>query len=120
MTLNKLLTGTLVVQLIILGTLVIAPAETRPQPAEAQQQSDKYDGDCTGNETQGRCADKCPPGSYLIGVDDKTGAAICKLEPTGCPYGDSIPMDMCDKFKPSPTEQPKPAQPTEAAQCGGK
>ncbi len=119
MSINKLLAGALVVQLIILGTLVIAPAETRSQPTSAQPQRDKYDGDCTGLETQGRCADKCPPGSYSIGVDDKTGAAICKLEPTGCPYGDSIPMDMCDKFKPAPTEQPKPAQ-QEAAQCGGK
>ena len=35
MTLNKLLTGAAVVQLIILGTLLIAPAESRPQPASA-------------------------------------------------------------------------------------
>lgn len=35
MSLNKLLTGALVVQIIILGTLLIAPAESRTQPAAA-------------------------------------------------------------------------------------
>lgn len=29
----------------------------------------------------------CPKGWYLI--DENT----CKMEPTGCPYGDSIPLD---------------------------
>lgn len=117
MSLNKLLTGALVVQLVILGTLIVAPAETRPQPANAQQVSDKYDGDCTGTETAGRCQDKCPPGSYAIGYEDN-GAAICKAEPTGCPYGDSIPLGPeCDKHAPQQTNQP--AQP-QAAQCGGK
>lgn len=103
---NKLLTGALVVQLVILGTLVIAPAQTRTQPATASPQ------------------DPCPAGSYNIGTKDGINP-ICKLEPTGCPYGDSIPMDMCDKFKdqqeqPEPVKQPKPAQTSEAAQCGGK
>lgn len=41
----------------------------------------------------------CPAGSYSIGIDEN-GQHICKQEPTGCPYGDSIPMDMCDKFVP--------------------
>lgn len=65
----------------------------------------------------------CPAGSYDIGIS-KDGSPICKLEPTGCPYGDSIPMDMCDKFKPEVepvqmVEQPAivPAEPIE---CGGK
>jgi len=39
-------------------------------------QAEKYDGDCTGTETVGRCADKYIPHT-----------------PTGCPYGDSIPLD---------------------------
>lgn len=43
----------------------------------AQAPTDKYDGDCTGHETAGRCADK----PYLPHT------------PTGCPYGDSIPVD---------------------------
>lgn len=43
----------------------------------------------------------CPKGSYDIGISDKTGGPICKLEPTGCPYGDSIPFGPdCDKHKP--------------------
>lgn len=68
----------------------------------------------------------CPAGSYDIGIS-KDGSPICKLEPTGCPYGDSIPLGPdCDKHKPvNPIAEPEnipltPAQPLEAAQCGGK
>lgn len=35
---------------------------------------------------------KCPAGSYDIGIS-KTNEPLCKLEPTGCPYGDSIPLN---------------------------
>lgn len=36
----------------------------------------------------------CPDGSYQIGWDryDDT-KPVCKNVPTGCPYGDSIPLD---------------------------
>lgn len=124
MSLNKLLTGLLVVQLVILGTLVMSPAQSRTQPANAQQVSDKYDGDCTGNETEGRCADK-----PLIDHSD-------------CQYPDrwSNPVDGCDNSDPAVPECIKefstkagedaciarfvaanqPAQPSKAAQCGGK
>lgn len=66
---------------------------------------------------------KCPAGSYDIGIS-KDGSPICKLEPTGCPYGDSIPMDMCDKFKPQvepvqPADTPT-AEPIEPTECAGK
>ncbi len=44
---------------------------------------------------------KCPEGSYEIG--NKLGEPICKAEPTGCVYGDSIPLEDCDKFKPRET-----------------
>ncbi len=58
----------------------------------------------------------CPAGSYDIGIS-KDGSPICKLEPTGCPYGDSIPMDMCAKFEPQtlPATTPEPieAEPVE-------
>jgi len=65
----------------------------------------------------------CPAGSYNIGIT-KDGSPLCKLEPTGCPYGDSIPMDMCDKFKPQvepvqPVQQPA-IEPADPAECGGK
>jgi hypothetical protein len=63
--------------------------------------SDKYDSECTGTETAGRCTDKCPAGSYLVGFKSKDAGYICKLEPTGCPYGDSIPLGPnCDKHQP--------------------
>jgi hypothetical protein len=42
----------------------------------------------------------CPAGSYDVGIS-KTNELLCKLEPTGCPYGDSIPIGAeCDKFNP--------------------
>ena len=42
----------------------------------------------------------CPDGSYDIGAS-KDDELICKLEPTGCPYGDSIPLGPeCDKHAP--------------------
>lgn len=33
----------------------------------------------------------CPTGSYAIG--EENGTLICKAEPTGCPYGENIPLD---------------------------
>lgn len=45
--------------------------------------------------------EQCPAGSYEIDRDDN-GKPICKAEPTGCPYGDSIPMSQCDKYAPKP------------------
>lgn len=36
----------------------------------------------------------CPAGSYNIGTKDGVNP-ICKLEPTGCPFGDSVPLDKC-------------------------
>lgn len=43
---------------------------------------------------------QCPVGSYNVGND--MNGPICKLEPTGCPYGDSIPLGpTCDKFAPA-------------------
>ena len=32
----------------------------------------------------------CETGTYLI------GDGICKAEPTGCPYGDSLPLEKCE------------------------
>lgn len=63
-------------------------------PKAFAQSSEKMDTSCTGHETAGRCADKCPNQTdTLLGYDPQTGAAICKAAPTGCPYGDSIPLD---------------------------
>lgn len=79
-------------------------------------------------------SDGCPAGSYNIGIskDDKP---LCKLEPTGCPYGDSIPLDSSKcappadpesayaPWNPQPVEQPsstlKPAEtPSNVNVCG--
>jgi len=49
---------------------------------------------------------QCPAGSYSIG-ENKNGDLICKLEPTGCPYGDSIPLGPdCDKHAPQKVQEP--------------
>lgn len=38
----------------------------------------------------------CPAGSYQIGWDkDDPTQPVCKMEPTGCPFGDSVPLDRC-------------------------
>lgn len=98
------------IAILAVGISTALPVQTPPQPVSAQQASDKYDGDCTGHETAGRCADKCPNQTdTLLGYDETTGAAICKAAPTGCPYGDSIPLGPdCDKHAPvaEPVEQP--------------
>lgn len=95
--------GTVLGTLMIIALSVALPVETRPQPANASQTSE------------------CPAGSYDIGIS-KDGQPICKLEPTGCPYGDSIPMDMCDKFKPAEPVQQAPVvtEPQQPVQCGAK
>lgn len=110
----------------VIGIGMIMPCQTRTETAGAQQVSDKYDGDCTGTETAGRCADK--PFSH-----------------ENCQYPDrwSNPVDGCDNSDPAVPEcikafstkageaaciaafvaqheQPNPAQPPQAAQCGGK
>jgi len=69
----------------------------------------------------------CPPGSFEVGQIEE-GVPICKLEPTGCPYGDSIPMDECDKFKepesevvleqPTIPETPVTSAPQDTSRCG--
>lgn len=52
----------------------------------------------------------CPAGSYEIGIE-KDGQPLCKLEPTGCPYGDSIPLDSPKCAPPTNPEAYTPWQP---------
>ncbi len=100
---------------LLIGLIAAELVKPNPQPANAQQS-----------------AQTCPAGSYLIGYkDDANTQPICKLEPTGCPYGDSIPLGPeCDKHAPAGTAEKQQAiaehnapfntaQP-QAAQCGGK
>lgn len=126
---KRLILSALGIAILAVGISTALPVQTRPQPAAAQQASDKYDGDCTGTETVGRCADK-----PLI------------FSHENCQYPDrwSNPVDGCDNSDPAVPEcikafstkagedaciaefvaqheQPvTPAQPSEAAQCGGK
>lgn len=116
---------------VAVGILTALPAESRPQQAAAAEASDKYDGDCTGHETAGRCADKCPNPApegvyYLQGYDKDTGAAICRLEYYhACPYADSVSADdpLCEKLQAQQPSQPTSAPATTPApasnQCGG-
>lgn len=86
-------------------------------PANAQQPvSDKYDGDCTGNETAGRCADKPFDHSYCQYPTRTTNPADgcdnsdpCDPANTKGGSGDCTPTDP-------PTVTPAPAK----AECGGK
>jgi hypothetical protein len=88
---------------MVLG-YVIASAAAASIPADQ-----KFDGECDPSVTVGRCADKCPEGQFQRGTDKETGAAVCALV-TGCPYGDSIPLDPeCDKFKPVANAEQSPA-----------
>lgn len=37
----------------------------------------------------------CPANSYDTGLSKDGVNPICRLHSTGCPYGDTIPMDQC-------------------------
>lgn len=71
--------------LIAYGAIIL----TNPNPvAPASAASETYP--TTTNPVNGGC----PTGSYNIGTKDGV-EPICKLEPTGCPFGDSVPLDKC-------------------------
>lgn len=57
------------------------PSVTQTTPQSAPQQP----------KTTAPAPKQCPAGSYRIGGTDSE--PVCKAEPTGCPYGDSIPVD---------------------------
>lgn len=48
---------------------------------------------------------ECPVGTYPI------GDGVCKSEPTGCPYGDSVPMEKCEPQTNEEKEVAKPVEP---------
>lgn len=88
---------------------IIAVAIVATGYAAADVVSNKYDGDCPASATAGRCADKCPDGSYLLVYGKDDGQPVCKMNPTGCPYGDSVPLGPeCDKLTPAPTDTETP------------
>lgn len=111
MSLNKALAGILAVQVIVLGTLVAMPAETRTQPASASPSFDHSQCQYPARTTN-------PPD----GCDNSDPAnPYCAVKglPENCD-DPNIPNATNDKLDYPPESQvPNTAQP-EAAQCGGK
>lgn len=59
----------------------------------------KDDLSCTGQETAGRCADKCPNQTdELLGFDPQTRAAICKPAPV-TPVSQNTPDTELPQFE---------------------
>lgn len=108
------LTVLVAVLLMMAGDAININSHLMPVKAKADAVSDKYDGDCTGHETDGRCADKCPAptdqGAYFLrGFDKDTGAAVCGFSwYHACPYTEAVSADdpMCYKNQPA-AQQPE-------------
>lgn len=74
--------------------------------AAAPAESDKFDGECTGQETAGRCADKCPAdtdqGVYYEQGQDRDGKLVCGFAYFHqCPYTNAVSADdpLCYKIQ---------------------
>lgn len=107
MSFNKVLTGSLIIELVMLAAFIFAPAQTRPQPASAAQTFDHSNcqyPDRTTNPVDG-CdnSDPCDP------AQTKGGS------------GDCLPIGTADKQQAiaehdAAFNTPAPAK----AECGGK
>lgn len=114
---KKLILGALALAIAVVGITAMLPVQTRPQPAGA-------------SETMQECPPATEKGAYHLRGYDKDGNPMCGFTYYNeCPYfaGAEAGTPECEKGKPTPEqlepwqpEQTKPAQPTEAAQCGGK
>jgi hypothetical protein len=110
MKLNKLLTGALLVQLVILGTLIAAPAETRTQPASAAQPfdhsncqyPDRWTNPANGCDNSDPAVPEC-----IKEFSTQAGEDAC------------IAAFVAAHEQPAPVETVIPVQP-QVAQCGGK
>ena len=72
------LNKTIAIMLIVTGLIMASVASYLIEPAHANE--------------------KCPDGMYQIGWSkDDPKEIICRMIPTGCPLGDSIPMDLCNE-----------------------
>lgn len=70
---------------LLIGLVAAELVQPNPPPAKAAQsavQSEKYDGDCTGTETAGRCSDK-PFDHSMCQYPDRT-----TNPPNGCDNSD--------------------------------
>lgn len=121
---NKIIIGA-IVAFMVLGGVATACTPKTPLELNLDSQSAKSDKDCTGLETVGRCADKCPNiTDILLGFEPQHHTAICqevkfvcpdntipvdepnhvcKPQPTGCPYADGIDINN-PKCVPPPVE----------------
>lgn len=118
---HLLLVGAIVI--FALAAQILAPVDIQPQPQPASADtSDKYDGDCTGNETAGRCADKplINDHSYCQYPDRTTNP------PGGCDNTD--PCDPANVkggsgdclVQPTSLETPVTSTPDYTSEMGGK
>lgn len=116
MSINKLLAGALVVQLIILGTLVIAPAETRTQPATAAfdhsncQYPDRWTNPVDGCDNSDPAVPECIKDMYSEAAEKACIAEFTKQYPGTAEKRETI-KEHSEPFKPAQQQ---------AAQCGGK
>lgn len=113
------------IAILAVGISTALPVQTQPQPASAQQASDKYDGDCTGTETAGRCADKpfsheyCQyPDRWSNPVDgcDNSDPAVPECIKS---FSTKAGEDACIAAFVATNQQPVTPAP-EVAECGGK
>lgn len=86
--------------------------------AQAATISDSDLSNCQGEIKAPACSKSCPSTSYEIGRD-QNGAPICHAQPTGCPYGDAIPLDSPKCQPPVAHTSDVPAAP-EITQLQGK
>jgi len=131
---KRLIVSALGIAILAVGISTALPVQTRPQPANAQQASDKYDGECTGNETVGRCADKplifshenCQyPDRWSNPVDscDNSDPAVpecIKSFSTKAAEDACIAAFVAQHEQPAPIETVTPAPVAKPAECSGK
>jgi len=115
MSLNKLLAGALAVQVIILGTLLIAPTESRTQPAAAAfdhsncQYPDRWTNPADGCDNSDPAVPECIKDFSTKAGEDACIAAFVAANKGTAEKRQAI-AEHDKPFKPAP----------QAVQCGGK
>jgi len=111
MTLNKILTCTMILQIVVLATLVAAPAQTRTQPARAAQPATFDHSSCQypdrwSNPVEG-CDNSDPAVPECIKeFSTKAGEEAC------------IAAFVAQQGQPAP--KPSKPQPPKVSECGDK
>lgn len=103
-----------------------ATADGKCPDREGPECPDGFYAPAKGKEGDPECAPnpkECPAGTTIAGYkDEQLQEPICKGEPTGCPYGDSIPVDSPKCVPPSDVENttPTPVKEDETEVFSGK